>query len=217
MNDAGKRTIHIYQRIAAFYDLLDFPFEYGRYRSLRRLLFNGLGGRILDAGVGTGRNFAFYPSGSEVIGIDLSPAMLARARRRARRSRVSVQLLEMDVTHLAFPDASFDAVVASFLFCTQPDAFQLAALKELSRVLKPGGIVRLLDYRRPRGGLRLLITRLWGPWAKWAFGASFDRRPELYLAEAGLTEVATTYVVEDLIALIEAGHPAGTSADHDRA
>ena len=71
-----------YQRIAWAYDFLDFPFEYARYRKIRPQMFRGLSGRILDAGAGTGRNFPFYPAISEVIGIDLSPAMLARARRR---------------------------------------------------------------------------------------------------------------------------------------
>src|SRR5665811_1976690 len=50
-----------YERIARFYDLLDLPFEYGRYQKIRPLLFEGLSGRLLDAGVGTGRNFPFYP------------------------------------------------------------------------------------------------------------------------------------------------------------
>ena len=71
-----------YQRIAWAYDLLDLPFEYGRYRKIRPQLFRGLSGRILDAGVGTGRNFPFYPVHSAVVGIDLSPAMLAHAQRR---------------------------------------------------------------------------------------------------------------------------------------
>src|SRR5262245_36692689 len=71
-----------YERIAWAYDLLDLPFEYGRYRKIRPLLFRGLSGRILEAGIGTGRNFPFYPPESEVVGIDLSPAMLARAERR---------------------------------------------------------------------------------------------------------------------------------------
>jgi hypothetical protein len=58
-----------YQRIAPLYDLLDLPFEHRRYRQLRPLLFAGMSGLILDAGVGTGRNFAFYPSGAKVIGL----------------------------------------------------------------------------------------------------------------------------------------------------
>ena len=120
-----------YQRIAPFYDLLDLPFEYGRYRHIRPLLFRGLSGRLLDAGVGTGRNFPFYPRGSEVVGIDLSPAMLARAERRRGTAAVSVQLQQMDVTRLTFPNGSFDGAIATFLFCTLPDDLQVPALKEL--------------------------------------------------------------------------------------
>src|SRR5437667_5264754 len=96
-----------YQRIAWAYDLLDLPFEYGRYRKIRPQMFRGMSGRILDAGVGTGRNFPFYPPGSVVVGIDLSPAMLARAeRRRATAAAARVELRAMDVTGLDFPDHS---------------------------------------------------------------------------------------------------------------
>jgi ubiquinone/menaquinone biosynthesis C-methylase UbiE len=98
-----------YERIAWAYDLLDLPIEYGRYRKIRPLLFRGLSGRILEAGVGTGRNFPFYPPGSEVVGIDLSPAMLARAERRRPMAATKVELRQMDVTRLSFPGRSFDA------------------------------------------------------------------------------------------------------------
>src|SRR6516165_9343615 len=120
-----------YQRIAPFYDLLDLPFEYGRYRRIRPLLFEGLNGRLLDAGVGTGRNFPFYPSSASVVGIDLSPAMLARATHRAQLSPAPIELKQMDVTRLEFSDAAFDAAVATFLFCVLPDELQLPALREL--------------------------------------------------------------------------------------
>lgn len=62
-----------YERIAPFYDLLDLAFERRRYRRMRPMLFRGLAGRILDAGVGTGRNIEFYPAGAEMVGVDLSP------------------------------------------------------------------------------------------------------------------------------------------------
>ena len=64
-----------YQRIAPFYDLLDLPFEWRRYRALRPLLFRGLSGRLLEAGVGTGRNFPFYPA----IGLLLNPMIASAA------------------------------------------------------------------------------------------------------------------------------------------
>jgi ubiquinone/menaquinone biosynthesis C-methylase UbiE len=140
-----------YQRIAPLYDLLDLPFEYRRYRDIRPQLFHGVSGRLLDAGVGTGRNFPFYPPGSNVVGIDLSPAMLSRAARRVRLSAASIELKQMDVTNLDFPDGSFDAAVSSFLFCVLPDELQVRALRELGRVVKPGGVIRMLEYVRPKG------------------------------------------------------------------
>src|SRR5580692_4153480 len=119
-----------YQRIAPFYDLLDLPFEYRRYRKIRPQLFAGLSGRLLDAGVGTGRNFPFYPQGAKVVGIDLSPAMLARATRRLGSAAAEVELRHMDVTRIELPDRHFDAAVATFLFCVLPDELQVPALRE---------------------------------------------------------------------------------------
>src|SRR5258705_8888412 len=165
-----------YQRIAWAYDLLDLPFEYGRYRKIRPMLFRGLSGRILEAGVGTGRNFPFYPSGADVVGIDLSPAMLARAERRRPSAATRVDVRKMDVTRLNFPNRSFDAAVATFLFCTLPDELQVAGMRELGRVVKPGGVIRCLEYTRPSGGLRRAMTRLLEPWVDLAYCAGFDRQ-----------------------------------------
>lgn len=109
----------------------------------------------------------------------------------------------MDVTRLAFPDASFDAAVASFLFCTLPEALQVPALRELRRVMKPSGAIRLLDYVRPRHGMRRLMTKLWQPWVHWAYSASFDRDIVQHIPAAGLSVVAAQFVVADLIRLIE--------------
>jgi ubiquinone/menaquinone biosynthesis C-methylase UbiE len=196
-----------YQRIAPFYDLLDLPFELARYRGIRPLMFAGLSGRILEAGVGTGRNLPFYPPGSEVVGIDLSPAMLARAARRQASSAANVTLRQMDVTSLALADDSFDAAIATFLFCVLPDALQVPALSELGRVVKAGGLIRLLEYTRPRTAHRRIITRLWEPWIHWAYGAGFDRRTEQHVPEAGLELVESRLVVDEVIKLITARVP----------
>lgn len=203
-SDGTRDVRRRYQRIASFYDLLDLPFEYGRYRWFRPLLFEGLSGRILDVGIGTGRNLPFYPASTEVVGVDLSPAMLQRAERRRALSAASVELAVMDVTCLAFPEASFDAAVASFLFCTLPDVLQVPALWELGRVVKPGGCIRLLDYTLPGGAVRRFSTRLWAPWVHWAYGARFDRHPERHFAKVGLIQIASRFVVDDLVRLIDA-------------
>lgn len=191
-----------YQRIAPLYDLLDLPFERGRYRRIRPLLFEGMSGRLLDAGIGTGRNCAFYPPGAIVSGIDTSPAMLSRARARCPELADGGRLYQMDVTALSFPTASFDAAVSSFLFCVLPAHLQVPALRELGRVVRPGGLIRLLEYVRPRGRLRRTITYVWQPWIAWAYGASYDRHTEQHVPEAGLELVESRYVVDDLIKML---------------
>lgn len=196
-----------YQRIARFYDFLDLPFEHRRYRVLRPLLFRGLTGRILDAGIGTGRNCAYYPPGAIVSGIDASPAMLARAERRCPRLAAAGRLYRMDVTQLAFPAGAFDAAVASFLFCVLPDPLQAQALRELGRVVRPGGLIRLLGFVRPRGMLRRVVSRVWQPWIAWAYGASFDRETAHYIPAAGLELIEDRYVVADLVKLLTARVP----------
>jgi ubiquinone/menaquinone biosynthesis C-methylase UbiE len=198
-----------YQRIAPLYDLLDLPFEYGRYRHLRPHLFEGLSGRILDAGIGTGRNIAYYPAGASVTGIDLSPAMLSRADRRARQIGRQVELHQMDVTRLAFPERSFDAAVASFLFCVLPNDLQVPALREIARVLKPGSVLRLLEYVRPTGAYRAFVARLWEPWMAWAYGAGFDRHTEEHVAETSFDVAESRFVVPDLLKMITLRAPPG--------
>lgn len=196
-----------YQRIAPFYDLLDLPFERRRYRALRQLMFRDLDGTLLDAGIGTGRNCAYYPPNAIVSGIDTSPAMLARARRRCPTVAVSGRLYRMDVTALTFSTGSFDAAVATFLFCVLPDALQVPALRELGRVVKPGGVIRLLEYVRPTGPLRRALSRLWQPWIAWAYGASFDRQTERHVPAAGLELVESRYVVDDLVKMLTLRSP----------
>jgi ubiquinone/menaquinone biosynthesis C-methylase UbiE len=199
----GRTTAEKYERIAPLYDLLDLPFELGRYRSIRPLLFRSLSGRLLDAGVGTGRNIAYYPPGSEVVGIDLSPAMLQRASRRKAKSSSTMRLMEMDLTELEFPDGAFDAAVASFVFCTMPAEVRLAALRSLARVVRPGGRVRLLEYAPARTRLRRVLARAWQPWAQWAFGANLAHDIEPELAKASLNVTRSRYVTGS-IKLIEA-------------
>lgn len=194
-----KRT---YARIARFYDFLDGPFEKSRYQALRPRLFEGFSGRILDAGVGTGRNIDYYPQGSEVTGIDLSPAMLERARMRRDAAGRAVELVEMDARKTTFPDHHFDAVVATFLFCVLDYDDQLPTLKELGRVCKPGGEIRLLEYCFSENPRQRFVMRLWAPWVHWAYGARFDRDTERYIDEAGLTLRHKEFVYGDTLKLL---------------
>jgi len=191
-----------YGRIARFYDLLDLPFEYRRYRPIRRLMFDGVGGAVLDAGVGTGRNMPFYPRDGEVVAIDLSPRMLTRARNRRERLGVAAELREADVCATGFADARFDFVIATFLFCVLEDDDQLPALRELRRICKPDGEIRLLEYSYSANPLKRFVMRLWAPWVRLMYGARFDRHTERYVQAAGLELVEERLVFQDIIKLL---------------
>jgi len=191
-----------YNHIARLYDILDLPFEHGRYKPLRQVLFKGVKGDLLDAGVGTGRNFSHYPDDTKVTGIDLSPAMLARARWRKDKLGTAVELFEMNVLDLKFAAASFDSIVSTFLFCVLDNALQLPALKELNRVCRPGGEIHILEYAISEDPVRRFIMKLWAPWVRYAYGAEFDRNTEQYLDEAGLELVETRFLYKDIIKLL---------------
>ncbi len=197
----------IYRSVARFYDLLDLPFEGRRYAPIRPQMFEGLTGAALDAGVGTGRNMPYYPAGLRVTGIDLSPSMLARARDRRDRLGLDVELLERDVCDSGFPDGRFDAAVATFLFCVLDDSLQLPALKELARIVKPGGEIRMLEYVYSQNPRKRFVMRLWAPWVRLVYGATFDRDTERYVPQAGLEIVDERFLFEDIIKLIVARVP----------
>lgn len=197
----------IYRSVARFYDLLDLPFEGRRYAPIRPQMFAGLSGRILDAGVGTGRNMPYYPPEACVTGIDLSPAMLARAAARRDRLGLDVDLLERDVCASGFRAGHFDAAVATFLFCVLDDALQLPALTELARIVRPGGEVRLLEYAYSQSPRKRFAMRLWAPWVRLVYGATFERHTERYVPQAGLDIAEERFLFEDVIKLIVARVP----------
>ena len=195
-------TTRPYTRIARLYDLLDLPFEYSRYRHIRPHLFDGLSGKILDAGVGTGRNMGYYPADADMTGIDLSPSMLQRAIWRRENLRIPVQLAQMNALETAFPDGHFNAIVATFLFCVLPPEHQLPALRELARICRPGGTIHILEYAYSETPWRRFIMRLWAPWVRFMYGAAFDRETEQYVDEAGLELLETRFLHHDIIKLL---------------
>ncbi len=196
-----KRT---YNRVAQLYDILDLPFERLRYMPLRQLLFDGMSGTLLDAGVGTGRNFPFYPKGATVTvtGIDLSPEMLKRARWRKNKLDTAVDLQEMSVTELDFADDYFDGIVSTFLFCVLDAELQQLALEELCRVCRPDGTIKILEYAISKKPVRRFVMKLWAPWVRFAYGAEFNRQTEQYLKAAGLELVEDKFVYKDTIKLL---------------
>ncbi|SRR6266498_223514 len=112
--------------------------------SQRKQLMSQAHGRILDIACGTGSNFPFFPSTSEVIAVDLSSRMLEVGVQKAAAMNLNVQTKVMDAQKLDFADGSFDTVTSSLSTCTFPDPIQ--ALREMKRVCRPGGKILLLEH-----------------------------------------------------------------------
>jgi ubiquinone/menaquinone biosynthesis C-methylase UbiE len=110
----------------------------------RQRLASAARGRTLEVGVGSGLNLAHYRSDVRLTALDVSPAMLALAHRRGAALGMSVDLRLGDGQHLEFEDGSFDSVMATLFLSAVPD--HRRALAEISRVLRPGGRLLLLDH-----------------------------------------------------------------------
>lgn len=134
----------------------------GRRRAVAAV--NALPGRsVLEVGVGTGLALPHYRADKQVVGIDLSRDMLLRAEERVRAERLRnvVGLVEMDAERMAFADGSFDIAVAMFTATVVPDARRL--VREMRRVVRPGGELLFVNHFRAEGGLRWWAERTLAP------------------------------------------------------
>ena len=197
------RTRRRYDRLAFAYDFFEAPLERFRFAAWRQRLRERITGpRVLEVGVGTGKNFPYYPSGVTSTGIDLSPRMLARARRKGAMLHFPVDLYQMDVRNLAFPDHCFDTVFATFVFCSVADP--VAGLRELLRVCKPKGRLLLLEHMRPKNPLPALFFDALNPLVVRLMGANINRRTMENIRSAGWTVRLEENLSSDVVRWIEA-------------
>ena len=163
-------------------------------------------GRVLEVAVGTGLNLSYYPADTQVTGVDLSPAMLAIARRRAADLARAADLREGDAERLPFTDASFDTVVCALSLCSIADP--AAAISEMRRVLGPGGRLLLLDHIGstwpPVRGAQWLLERI----TIRAAGENFTRRQLPLVQAAGFQIVEVERLKAGTVERIHAVKPA---------
>ena len=181
---ATTQTRARYQRLSPIYDRMEGIAE-RRYVPWRSYLWSRVRGPIvLEVGVGTGKNMLYYPPGLQITAVDLTPGMLERARKRAVDLNLSVELLLGDVQALDFPDASLDSAVATFVFCSVPEP--VLGLRELARVVKPGGLVLLLEHMRSANRLLGAIMDFLNPVVVRVMGANINRRTVENVEKSGL-------------------------------
>ena len=186
--------MNIYDRWA-LPPLLDLAMRQGQLEKYRRAVVSNASGRILEVGVGSGLNFAFYSERAEIVfGIDPSPGMLAIARRRAREVGIRAELLQGSASAIPFADNMFDTVVITWTLCSIPEP--LTALREMRRVLKPEGKLLFVEHGlSPEPGVERWQRRLTPVWRRIAGGCHLNRNVDQLLRAAGfvLMKLQTEY------------------------
>lgn len=192
----GKKTESIkrrYDRIAAVFNMMDqmiFP-------SWRKDLLENLKGNILEVGVGTGANLPYYPKEATVIGIDFSPKMLKKAYDRAKKSEAMIDLKEMDIEKMDFPDDTFDYIISTCVFCSVPDPVK--GLREIHRVIKPEGKVLMLEHMRSKQPMVGRILDWVNPIAVRITGANVNRRTIDNIEKAGFKIEKQTFLMSSIM------------------
>jgi ubiquinone/menaquinone biosynthesis C-methylase UbiE len=145
------RTQRLYRRFAPVYDAVSVPFSLWRWRKWQRRVLPHARGRVLEVGCGTGALLERLLARGEVVGLDLSREMLARAVRRQRSRGLPAPLVCGDAQHLPFRDGAFESVVSTFVINAVPNLQD--ALREMLRVLRVGGSLAFICVgESERGG-----------------------------------------------------------------
>jgi ubiquinone/menaquinone biosynthesis C-methylase UbiE len=191
-----------WNRTARLYDYMMALMERVVVRKWRRLLWSRVEtSRVLEIGVGTGNNIPYYPADAEITAVDFSEGMLKRARDKASRHKVKVNLQQMDAQNLEFADNTFDTVVGTMVFCSVPDPVR--GIREVERVCKRGGKVVLLEQDFSANRFSRLLAKLVNPLVM-QMGSDFRRRTIDDVAKSGLKVERVTNLWAGLFKLIEA-------------
>lgn len=190
---------------AAGYESLAARATERRWGGFKRDFFAGMQGRVLFLAAGTGLDFQFFPPGRRIAALDVSERMLERARERAADYDGTIELHQMDVSRLAFADASFDQVYTSCTFCSVSDP--LGGLFELRRVLVPGGELRMFEHTGSRWFPFNLMLTACTPLSR-LVGPEMNRPTVETVRRAGFEVRRVTRHYLDVLKSIEARKPA---------
>lgn len=196
-------TRNRYQRIAPLYDAMESMME-RRNRQWRQRLWSLVRGpKVLEIGVGTGKNIPFYRPELAITALDLTPGMLERAKQRAAALSTRVQWCLGDVQSLDFPDGSFDSAVATFVFCSVPNP--LLGMTELRRVVRPGGQILLLEHMRSANRVLGALMDILNPLIVRTMGANVNRRTLDTVREVFQVESVEDAGANGIVRFISAG------------
>lgn len=194
-------TARRYTRISKFYDLFQWPLELLHLSRLRGEVIAKAEGKILEVGIGTGKNLSFYPLSADLTGIDFSHGMLDIARRKTIQLGLhNTTLINIDIEAMSFPDNTFDTIISTFVFCTVPHPDQ--GLRELYRVLKPGGKVIFLEHMKSNSQWLNAFLWIMEKTTTPLLGTSMLRETQKGIENAGFTILSSENKVFDILRLI---------------
>jgi ubiquinone/menaquinone biosynthesis C-methylase UbiE len=204
LDEANRQNLIRYRSAALFYDILDFPWEL-QYRKWRPALVGDMHGEVVEAGVGTGRNFKYYSADVNLTAIDFSTSMLKRAMRRAQDARCSINLICEDACQMkSIPSEHYDWVLSTFLCCVIPADLQHLAVEQFVRILKPGGRFRLLEMIYSKDSALRKRQKLFSRFVEKVYGARFDRNTLKHVEGAKELEITKTeFLKHDVYLVIE--------------
>lgn len=193
-----------YNRIAPIYDSLERILEKSKMGSWREKLWQRVNkniphckGKLLEAGVGTGKNIQYYPDDIEIYAIDFSRKMLAEAHKKTVGLGKDIHLIKMDIQDLSFPDNYFDIIVTSCVFCSVPDPVE--GLKELKRVCKSDGKIIMLEHLRTKNEPLGKLMDLFNWVSLYTWGANINRKTIENINKADLKIVEVNDLFFDIV------------------
>ena len=166
--------------------LIDLACGIKPVRRQRRKVVPQARGRVLEIGIGTGLNLEHYDKAriGQLVGLDPSLEMHRLARKRMAKAGLDVELVGLSAETIPFDAAAFDTVLVTYTLCTIPDP--VAALKEMRRVLKPGGKLIFCEHgKAPDASVQRWQDRLTPLWSKFAGGCQLNRDIPALLAQGG--------------------------------
>ena len=203
MNANSNQIKRRYNRIAPFYDVLEGILEKLFFKRWRKILWKKVNGEhILEVGVGTGKNFSYYPTDAHITALDFSEDMLEQAKKKCRRNTMQIELELMDVQSLCYADNSFDTVIATFVFCSVP--LPIKGLQELYRVCKPGGQVLLLEHVLSSKPFMAKMMHFMNPLIVSLIGANINRKTVKNVQACGFEKVLLDPASKDMVKIIQA-------------
>lgn len=197
MNKKTEKVIKRYNRISKIFNFIQENSESMKSDKWRKTITKNLKGKVLEVGVGSGKNISLYPENTDITAIDFSPRMLEMAKKKALKYDKNVKLVEMDAQNMSFPDNTFDSIFTTCVFCTVPDPVK--GFEEIRRVCKPNGKIYMLEHVRSEKKMIGILMDIMNPVVNKIVGSNINRDTVSNIKKAGFEEIEVNNLLSDIV------------------